>query len=66
MIKLKFVKINPREKSTRSQFTKLNPREMLKKNAGQKQIHAKISLLKVYLLPVTNKRFIIGIKYDSY
>ena len=30
-IKLRFAKINPREKSTGSQFAKLNPREMLKK-----------------------------------
>ena len=31
MIKLRFAKINPRQKSTGSQFAKLNPREMLKK-----------------------------------
>ena len=31
MITLRFAKINPREKSTSSQFGKLNPRKMLKK-----------------------------------
>ena len=31
LIKVRFAKINPREKSTGSQFVKLNPREMLKK-----------------------------------
>ena len=31
LIKLKFMKINPHEKSTGSQFAKLNPHEMLKK-----------------------------------
>ena len=31
LIKLRNAKINPREKSTGSQFTKLNPHEMLKK-----------------------------------
>ena len=30
LVKLRFTKINPREKSTGSQFAKLNPREMLK------------------------------------
>ena len=30
-IQLRFVNINPRKKSTGSQFAKLNPREMLKK-----------------------------------
>ena len=31
LIKLRFLKINPCEKSTGSQFAKLNPRKMLKK-----------------------------------
>ena len=31
LIKLRFAKINLREKSTGSQFAKLNPHEMLKK-----------------------------------
>ena len=31
LIKLRFVKINPREKPTGSQLAKSNPREMLKK-----------------------------------
>ena len=32
----RFAKINPREKSTHSQFAKLNPCEMLKKNDPRK------------------------------
>ena len=31
MIKLRFAKINPHEKSTGSKLAKLNPREILKK-----------------------------------
>ena len=34
--KLRFAKINPRKKSTGSQFAKLNLREMLKKNDSRK------------------------------
>ena len=31
LIKIRFAKINPHEKSTINQFSKFNPREMLKK-----------------------------------
>ena len=33
LIKLRFAKINPREKSTGSRFAKLNPRQMLKNDS---------------------------------
>ena len=33
LIKLRFAKINPREKSTGSQFARLNPRELLKNDS---------------------------------
>ena len=36
LIKLRFAKINPHEKSNGSQFAKLKPREILKKNDSRK------------------------------
>ena len=38
MIKLRFAKTNPREKSTGCHFAKLNPRKMLKKKDSRKSI----------------------------
>ena len=44
-MKLSFLKINPREKSTGSQFAKLNPHEMLKKRTrGDKSTRKFLSL----------------------
>ena len=36
LIKLRFAKINPSEKSTGNQFAKLNPREIFKKKDSRK------------------------------
>ena len=46
LIKLRFAKINPREKFTCSLSAKVNPREMLKEWFA-KEIHEKVFLLKV-------------------
>ena len=49
LIKLRFAKINPHEKSTGSQFAKSNKRETLKKMTHENKSKRKFPSLKTYM-----------------
>ena len=51
--------INPREKSTGSQFAKLILREMLKKMTRENKSTRKTSVLKVTIMTIIRERIIV-------